>query len=169
VNQVDLVVVALLLLFALRGYWRGFLREGFALVGLVAGMAAAAVGWPDVTRLIVQHGVAESPLADILAVSVLFLVVYVAARIIGRLADRLARAVHLGGLNRVVGLGFGVAKGVALVALVLFLMAQLAPSLAVQKVIDRSALGPPLIRLAARIVEAGRASLPLPAAQRQAI
>ena len=38
-NRIDVVLAVVLALFALRGFWRGFSREIFALIGLVGGVA----------------------------------------------------------------------------------------------------------------------------------
>ena len=40
-SEIDAALVVLLLLCALRGFWRGFLRECFGFAGLVLGLAVA--------------------------------------------------------------------------------------------------------------------------------
>ncbi len=42
-NQVDALLAVLLVPFALRGYWRGFCREGFGLAGLYAALFLGTV------------------------------------------------------------------------------------------------------------------------------
>lgn len=161
-----MVLLVLLVPFALRGYWRGFLRESFALFGLIAGVAAAAVCWGELAAILVARGSVSPALAGPAAVALLFLAVYVAAQLAGALADRLARAVFLGGVNRAAGLAFGVAKGAALLGLVLALVMQLIPSPALRRVLSGSKLGRPLVQLATRVVEAGRSFTPPPAERR---
>ena len=40
-NRIDVALVVLLLLCAVRGFWRGVFRESFGFVGLIAGLVAA--------------------------------------------------------------------------------------------------------------------------------
>ena len=44
-NRIDVVLAIVLLLFAVRGFWRGFSREFFGFVGLIGGLAIAAASY----------------------------------------------------------------------------------------------------------------------------
>jgi uncharacterized membrane protein required for colicin V production len=48
VNRIDLILAIVLIVFALRGFWRGFSREFFGFIGLIGGVAVAAATY--VTR-----------------------------------------------------------------------------------------------------------------------
>jgi uncharacterized membrane protein required for colicin V production len=47
VSRIDVVLAVVLALFALRGFWRGFSREIFALIGLVGGVAVAGANYAE--------------------------------------------------------------------------------------------------------------------------
>jgi membrane protein required for colicin V production len=168
VNQIDVVLLFLLLPFALRGYWRGFLREGFALVGLVGGVGAAIAWRGALAAALLARGLSSPAFATPAAVTILFVAVYVTAQLAGAVADRLARAAFLGGVNRAVGVAFGLAKGATLLGVVLALLLEVLPSPWLQRLVAQSRLGAPLVAFVRHAVAAGRSFTP-PASLRQRI
>ncbi len=167
-NQVDVALLLLLVPFALRGYWRGFLREGFALLGLVGGIGAAIAWRGALAAALLARGLVPPALAAPAAIAILFVAVYVAAQLAGRAADRLARAVFLGGVNRAAGIAFGIAKGAAILGLVLVVLLDVLPSPAFERLVTQSRLGGPLVAFVRHAVAAGRSFTP-PAGLRQRI
>jgi membrane protein required for colicin V production len=82
---------------------------------------------------------------------------------VGALADRLVRAMFLGGVNRLAGAAFGAAKGAVLLGFGLLLAEHSLPSTSLGAVIARSRLGRPLEQLAGSVVERGRGLRTVPA------
>jgi membrane protein required for colicin V production len=78
------------------------------------------------------------------------------AALVGRIADGIARALLLGGVNRVAGALFGCAKGAAVLGFALLLCEQVAPSSALRHIIASSRLGRPLEQIAGSVVQKGR-------------
>lgn len=155
-NQVDALLLVVLVPFALRGWVRGFCRETLGLGGLVGGVLLAAAGGPPLAAALIARGWL-SPLAAHAAASAgLFMAAVATAHVLGGVTERLARALLLGGVNRVAGLLFGTLKGAALVGFGLLLVQRVAPSGTLDEVVAGSRLASPLTRLAAGIFEAGR-------------
>jgi membrane protein required for colicin V production len=152
VNQLDAVLLVLLVPFALRGYWRGFCREGLGLVGLFAGAFAAAAFGPRLAEALIAHQVWWPAAALPLAYLVIFTAVWMAAAVLGMVADRIARALFLGGVNRIGGAILGSAKGAAVLGFILLLAAR-APGMA--DTIETSRLGRPLMQLAGSVLDTG--------------
>ena len=155
-NQLDTLLVVLLVPFALRGYFRGFCREGFGLAGLVAGALVAAAASPGLGHALVARGLLPPVAAGPVASAALFLGTVVVANLVGVLTDRLVRALLLGGLNRAGGALLGGRKGATLLGFGLLLAARLLPDSGLTGMITSSRLGPPLAGLATRVLEAGR-------------
>ena len=78
------------------------------------------------------------------------------AALLGRIADGVARALLLGGVNRLAGALFGCAKGAAVLGFALLVFEQVAPSSALRNVIASSRLGRPLEQIAGTVVQKGR-------------
>ena len=155
-NQVDALVLVLLVPFALRGWWRGFLRESLAVIGLLGGVLAAAAGAPRLAAAIVARHLLPPLAARAAALVSLFVLVWVAAQLTGLIADRLARAAFLGGFNRVAGLAFGLVKGAALLGFVLMALERFLPSPSFAELVGSSKLAHPLTTFAANLLDAGR-------------
>src|SRR5206468_1189782 len=114
---------------------------------------------PSVARL--APPVAAQPLGW----AVVFVGTWVVAALLGRIAERLASALLLGGFNRVAGMLFGSAKAAALMGFTLLLIERAAPASAVSQKIAESKLGRPLERMAGTVAEAGHALGILPGEQ----
>jgi membrane protein required for colicin V production len=155
VNQIDALLLVILVPFALRGWGRGFCRESLGLGGLVGGVLLAAAGGPPLANVLAARGLLSPFTAHLVAPVGLFLLASASARLLGVLAERLARALMLGSINRVAGLVFGALKGAAAIGFALLLVQRIAPA-SLTEVVAGSRLASPLTRLAAGIVEAGR-------------
>mgnify|MGYP005843786343 CR=1 FL=1 len=114
VTLFDLLVVAVLLLSTAVALSRGFVREA---VGLVSWVGAAAAAWYAFTpaRALAREALGAGLLADLVAGAVAFLVPFIILRVVGGMVaggvDRLGGA----GIDRLLGLGYGLARGAVLV------------------------------------------------------
>src|SRR5882724_5984440 len=110
-SPLDAILLILLVPFAFRGWWRGFCRETLGLVGLSGGVLAAAAAGPALAQALLARHLVPPGAALPVAWAALFVGTFVIADLVGRIADRLARALLLGGVNRVAGAFFGSMKG----------------------------------------------------------
>jgi len=121
VTKFDVIVLILLLLSAAVGWMRGAVREVAALVALVGAGFLAVFGLPT-TAPVAQHVIHTRWLAAVVALVVVFAVLYIVLRLMGAgIAQRVQRAHLLGGLDRMAGLAIGFARGLAVLG-VLYLM-----------------------------------------------
>ena len=164
-NQLDALLLVVVVAFGLRGWWRGFCRETLALVGLFGGALAAAAAGPQVASAIVARKLLPAQVALPVAWAAVFLAAWVVAAVVGHLADRIARALFLGGVNRAGGAVFGCLKGAVMLGFALLLIEHAFPSSRVTDVIATSRLGRPLEHIADSVVATGRE---LGAAERRA-
>jgi membrane protein required for colicin V production len=119
----DVVVLVLVSLAALAGLARGFVGEIVSLIAWVAGIAAVRFFHTPAKAIAAQWTGTEAGGA-ILAVVVLFLGAFIAVRVVGGMVSNSTKASVVGPVDRLLGLGFGAAKGV-LAAALLFLLANL--------------------------------------------
>lgn len=126
----DGAIVAIVAIAALRGFFRGFVREAFAVLAWIAGAVVAFAGVDRLREPVGSLLGVGAPVDAIVTGTVLFLAAYVAVRLTGWILHRIVRAVLLGPVDRVAGVALGGAKGAALCALVLWIAAaqRLAPS-----------------------------------------
>lgn len=125
-NGVDLILVFGFVLFGLRGFFRGLFREVFALVGLIAGFMLAVAFLQPVAAY--AAGFSKMPpfiLKGLIFVSVFFLV-YFLFNLVGWLLHRSESLLFLKTVNRAGGVAVGLAKGAAIMALIIFFLSEAA-------------------------------------------
>ena len=159
-NWIDLTLLVVLLLFGLRGYFRGLFREIFSLAGLIAGFLGAARYAEPVAAFAATHWDPGPIILKGGSFVLCFFVVYVSFNLAGWLLHRSAKLLFLQTVNRLGGVVFGVGKGAALAALLVFTLTSttLMPPSAREKLAD-AYLVSPLARLAETLIHLGRANL----------
>lgn len=111
--------------FAIRGLVRGFLRELLSLVGLFLGLWIALLKFVPLGEWVQHRFPLAEPLPFQLAFLAIFLGVASLAGLVGCLLHRVAKGLLMGWLDALVGLGFGSVKGIMILTVLLFLLAQL--------------------------------------------
>lgn len=119
----DIVVILLVGLAALAGLARGFVGEVVSLLAWAAGIVAVRFGF-ELAKPLARNYVGDDAGAAILAFVGLFLAGFIIVRVIGGSVSRGTKNSIIGPIDRVLGLGFGAAKGV-LAAALLFLLTNL--------------------------------------------
>jgi membrane protein required for colicin V production len=115
-NVVDLVVLGIIAVSALLGMSRGFVREMLGLAAwVIAGLGAVQYGpqlEPQAAKLI-----GDPEIAGVAAYAGVFLVLVIVLSLLSNLVGRAVRGSALGGLDRTLGLVFGLARGAAVMVL----------------------------------------------------
>lgn len=151
-KEVDVALVGLLGIFALRGFLRGFFRESFGFLALVAGILCA-LQFTGVTgeRLSRYITVFEAARPMIVFVGI-FVLVHGAINLLGLLLDRIASSLLFLSVSRVTGAAFGVFKGAAVASFVLLFL-HLFPVLPeIDRQIAESQFARPLVDVASTVV-----------------
>jgi membrane protein required for colicin V production len=124
-NWVDLIVAGAILGFAIRGLIRGFLRELLSLVALFLGLWVALLQFAPLGEWIESRFPLTDPLPFHAAFWAIFLGISLIASVVGYFLHKVAKGLLMGWLDAIVGLGFGVVKGVMILTVLLFLVAYL--------------------------------------------
>jgi membrane protein required for colicin V production len=121
----DVIIGVVLLGFAIRGLMRGFLRELLSLLGLFVGLWIALLKFVPLGEWVQHYFPLTEPLPFHLSFLAIFLSVASLAGLVGYLLHRVAKGLLMGWLDALVGLGFGSVKGIMILTVLLFLLAQL--------------------------------------------
>ncbi len=125
-NWIDLILICLLALFGLRGFFRGLFREIFSLLGLIAGFAAAVALLAPGAAYAAEFWKAPPLFLKGAVFVAIFFVVYFVFSLIGWLLHRSERLLFLKTVNRAGGIAVGLGKGAALIALAVFFLSEAA-------------------------------------------
>jgi membrane protein required for colicin V production len=166
-TALDGILLLLLVLFGLRGFWRGFLREAVGLAGLVAVAYVLFMGWSDaLAARLAGHAGMSSETARMVAAVGLALAVFIVVRLVGGVVVRATAALFLRPVDRVAGVGLGLVEGTAVLGLLMAAIVRVAPASDPSRRIEASRLAQPMLEVAGRIVTVAR---PYAAAMREAI
>ena len=126
-TALDIFVILVVGGAALVGFVRGFAHEVLALVAWIAGIVALKLFHTPLTERLVDS-VGTQAGAAVLAFALLFLPAYIAVKLFAKAVGGRTRRSVLGPVDRVLGGGFGMVKGLV-GATLLFLIANFATDL----------------------------------------
>ena len=166
-TALDAILLLVLVLFGLRGFWRGFLREAVGLAGLIAVAWVLFSGHSDaLAGRLVGHAGMSSETARLASAVGLALGVFIVVRVLGGLVVRATSAFFLQPLDRIIGVALGLLEGAAVLGLVMAAIVRIAPGSDPSHRIEASRVAQPMLDVAGRIVSVAR---PYAAAVREAI
>ena len=113
-NWVDLVVLVIVAFSGMLGFLRGMVREVFGLAAWI-GAAIAAIWFFPQFQGVARRAIANPDVADPVAFGGVFLLVLIVLSLVARLLGGAVRKSALGGLDRTLGLVYGLARGGAIV------------------------------------------------------
>jgi membrane protein required for colicin V production len=118
----DIIVVALMFLSAVIGFIRGFTHEIFTVVGWVTAALATLYLTPLAAPFL--RGIfAHQIVADLTTAAIIFIITLGFFTVVSYYAGRSLRDSHLSIVDQTLGFGFGVLRGVILIALAFLLFA----------------------------------------------
>lgn len=121
-NNIDIFILIVLLLGALRGFMKGFIMSVATLVGLIAGYYIALnFGWIIEGTLRESIG-NKSTLIHVLAFVLCYILVIIIVFIIGKSVEKLIELAALGCVNRIAGAALGVLKGVIIISALIYVV-----------------------------------------------
>ena len=120
-ETLDIILLLPLVWGAYRGFRNGFTIELFTLAALILGIWGAIHFSDWVAEYLVQNIDIERKYLPMTSFAITFLGIVIAINLLAKLLTTLLKAVALNGINRLVGLAFGVLKWSFLLSVLLFL------------------------------------------------
>jgi membrane protein required for colicin V production len=147
-SALDIAFTILIFLLSLRCFFKGFITELMSMASVVLGLLAAFLFHKPASAFVMEKWLPDSAiLADIIATAALFVIVFVAIRILEHIIRDIVSAVNLGGIDRFIGLIFGFAEGVLLVTLIVWIIS-IQPLFEAQSLLESSVIAQILLPLA---------------------
>jgi membrane protein required for colicin V production len=117
---IDIVIIALIILSAVLSLFRGFVKEALALASWLVAFWVAMVFHEDLAAVLSQW-LEEPSVQKIAAFSILFICVLLLGALVNYLAGKLVGKTGLTGTDRMLGVIFGLARGGAIVGVLVLL------------------------------------------------
>jgi membrane protein required for colicin V production len=141
-NILDIIILVVMIFFIVKGVFRGLIREVASLSGIILGFWLANAFQPQVTALLKPHLPATQYL-PIISFAAIFMIILVLCNVLGWAIKLFFDKVFLGWLDKTLGAGLAVLKGVILTYLVIVLLTFFLP--ARTPLIAESVLAPMII------------------------
>ncbi len=126
VTYLDIGLAAVMLISGLLAMVRGFVREVLAIASWALAAFAAYAGYPRVTPFLKPY-ISNDMVAQIAAVGAIFLVVLLVVSVITiRISDAILDS-KIGVIDRTLGLGFGLARGLLIMVVAYLFFVNLVP------------------------------------------
>ncbi len=117
---VDIVIPGVIAISALFSLMRGFVREALSLLGWLAAFFIALLFFRGFADLLLT-GISVPSVRLVVSFTILFVVTLVIAALVNHLASSLVTKTGLTSTDRMIGMIFGIARGVVVVAVLVFL------------------------------------------------
>ena len=120
-SLVDILILAVLLVFVIKGFMKGLVREVCSLLGLLAGGWASFRYYHYLAEAIRPFVHLPQHIARAISFLLLFLIIGLLFYLFGHLLTAIFRIMLLGSVNRIGGVLFGLLEGAAILCIVLYL------------------------------------------------
>jgi membrane protein required for colicin V production len=149
INPFDAGIAVIVGFCVIRGFFRGFIREVFSLIGLAAGFYGACIYYRDVAEAM-SRWIPRFPYTQISGFILIFIGAYIAVALLGIGIKYLLGIVFLAWVDRFCGVIFGAVKGILIVSILLLVSAKFLPGLA--PMMQSSRLAPKVAAISEKIV-----------------
>jgi len=117
---VDYFLLAIITISALLSLWRGFVREALSLVSWILALWVAVLFFEDFSDWL-RRWIDTPSVRDVVAFAVLFVTTVLLGGLVNYLAGELVSKTGLTATDRALGIVFGIARGVIIVAVLVML------------------------------------------------
>ena len=121
-NYIDYIILAILLLFMVLGYRKGIIIGLATIAALVLGIYIAVHFSNYLDATLVEHLHPSRKWLPILSFSITFILVVIAVMLVAKLTEKLVDVVGMGFFNHLGGAALGLAKGLILVSILIFIV-----------------------------------------------
>jgi len=120
-NLLDFIILIPIVWLCIRGFQKGLIIELASLIGIILGIIAAYYFAGNVQNLIKDHFSFSEHTTRIIAYIAIFLAVMIIVYLIGKMLEGLIDIVAMGWLNKLLGAIVGLAKGIVVVCIILYI------------------------------------------------
>ncbi|QQO08231.1 CvpA family protein [Breznakiella homolactica] len=123
ITVIDIIFAALILILIIRCALKGFVEEFMSMASVVLGILAAVFFYKNGGQFIrSKFGMEIQVIPELIAFIALFLIVFIVVKFVEYLLRDIVNRINLTGIDRILGVVFGLLEGVVLVSLVLLII-----------------------------------------------
>jgi membrane protein required for colicin V production len=149
-NYIDLIIAAIFVYSAYKGFSKGLVVYAASLIALLLGIfGAIRFSW-FTSDIILRNFNVNIDTVPIVSFAITFIAIVIGVQLLAKALDKIVKAVALGFVNRILGLLFSVIKNAFIVSIVLVIFTSINDNMNIvkQETIDNSILYRPIARFA---------------------
>jgi membrane protein required for colicin V production len=148
-NLLDFIILIPIVWLCIRGFQKGLILELASLIGIILGIIAAYYFAGYAQDFIKDHFSFKEHTSRIIAYIAIFLIVMLVVYLIGKMVEGVIDVIALGWLNKLLGALIGLAKGIVVVCVMLYIFEKTDPGqkLITPAVKEKSMFYQPMIQL----------------------
>ena len=121
-NYFDIIFICILLWSVYTGFTKGLIIQAASLIALLLGVFGA-IKFSDITsEILIKNLEFSSKYLSLISFAITFVVIVVAVHLLARILDKLVKAVALGFINRLMGVGFSIIKTAFIISIILVIL-----------------------------------------------
>jgi membrane protein required for colicin V production len=122
-SVIDFIFVALIGLFMIRCYLKGFISELLSMAAIILGLLVSLFLYKNAGELLKKQFWPEMNVVPFIAAFIgLFVIVFIIVKILEKILSDIIDKISLNDADSYIGIAFGLAEGVVVVSLVLFIL-----------------------------------------------
>jgi membrane protein required for colicin V production len=121
VNYLDIIIGVLLAAMAIQGFRHGLIKSLASLAALILGIYGGIKLAGYAADILTAHIDLSREYLFVIGFILVFIIVVILVSLIGKLLDKVITMAALGPINKILGLFFGVAKGLIILSIIIML------------------------------------------------
>jgi len=123
ISVIDVIFILVMAIFVLRCFIKGFISEVMSMAALVLGILSALFFYKNGGEFLrAKYWPGLNTIPEIIAFAALFIIVFIVIKLFEIMLKGIVDGINLGGADRFLGMIFGLAEGIAVISLVLFVL-----------------------------------------------
>jgi membrane protein required for colicin V production len=121
-NYLDIIIIIILIISAIKGYRKGFIHQFVFLAALILGLFIAVKFTKFISPFVQSHFIESANTSKIASFLLLFILVIIGIHWLGKYLEKTFDEVELGHFNKIVGLLFSIAKMTFIISVIMVLL-----------------------------------------------
>ena len=147
-NLFDIAIIIIVGFSLIRGFFRGFIKELFSVIGLFVGFYAAYTYYQQIAKILSQW-ITDPSYLNILSFMIIFCGIFFIISILGVIVKYILNISFLKWADWIFGAGFGAVKGILFVSILLILLITFLPK--GTPIIKKSKLSPHFLLISTKM------------------
>lgn len=119
--SLDIGFILICVFFSVRAFFRGFLSEFLSLLAFVFGAWISKISSPLVLSSL-PDSLSGTVYVPMVVYGIIFLLGYIAIKILDKQLSKIINLIMLAGLNKILGIIFGVIEGMTIILIVVYIL-----------------------------------------------